>query len=337
MRVAVLGLGFMGCTHARAIRAISGAELAAVACHNERRLAGDLSDLQGNLGGSQTTLDLEGVARYRRAEDAIADPAVEAVDICLPTDLHESMAIAALEAGKHVLVEKPMALDGAAADRMITAAIRQGRLLMVAHVLRFMPAYRMTAETVRSGRIGAVRAALFRRRCGTPAWSQWLADPARSGGGVFDLLIHDLDFCVYLFGTPAAVSARGYEDLAHGVDWIMAQLYYPGIGTVGVCGGWHQPAEYPFSMDFTLVGDGGTLEYSSAGTPLTLHSATGQQALELAETDAYRAEIEYFLGCAARGEEPAICPPGESAVTVKLARRMLESRAHDGERIACKF
>ena len=61
------------------------------------------------------------------------------------------------------------------------------------------------------------------------------------------------------------MTASGYEDLAHGVDWILAQFWYPAIGAVAISGGWHHPAAYPFSMEFTIVADGGTLEFNSAG------------------------------------------------------------------------
>jgi predicted dehydrogenase len=260
------------------------------------------------------------------------------VDICLPTHLHERVAVMALAAGKHVLVEKPMALDGAGADRMIDAAERHGRVLMTAQVVRFIPPYRAAADILRSGRLGPVRAAIFRRRCAAPAWSAWLADPTQSGGGVFDLLIHDIDFCLQVFGKPEAVTASGYEDLAHGVDWILAQFWYPSIGAVALSGGWHHPAAYPFSMEFTVVADGGTLEFNSAGAPLAEYGADGcQHAVEVSATDGFRAELEYFLECARRGQKPLACPPEESAAAVKLARLMLQSRNKNGEKMACNF
>ncbi|HUE04605.1 MAG TPA: Gfo/Idh/MocA family oxidoreductase [Bryobacteraceae bacterium] len=338
MRIAVLGLGFMGSTHVHAWRQIPGAELAAIFSRNPRRLAGDLTDAGGNLGSPGAKLDFSAVAKYTSAEDAVRDPAVEAIDICLPTHLHEPIALLALAAGKHVLVEKPMALDGAAADRMVAAAERAGRILMVAQVVRLIPSYRVAADILRSGRMGTVRAAIFRRRCAAPAWSAWLTDPAQSGGGVFDLLIHDIDFCLHVFGKPAAVTASGYEDLPHGVDWIVAQLWYPSIGAVALSGGWHHPAAYPFSMEFTIVADGGTLEFNSAHTPLSEYGADGREhALEVPATDGYRAELQYFLGCAERGEKPLACPPEESVAAVKLAQLMLESRRRNGEKIACNI
>ena len=196
----------------------------------------------------------------------------------------------------------------------------------------------MTAGLVKSGKLGPVRSALFRRRCAAPAWSRWLANSAQSGGGVFDLLIHDVDFVVHLLGRPVAVSATGYEDLPRGIDSILAKFHYPGIGSVGVTGGWHHPKAYPFSMEFTITAEGGTLEYNSSGIPLTLYRADGEtETPALADVDIFQAELEYFLECAKTGRSPERCPPEESANAVKLMRLMLESRSRKGETIACNF
>jgi predicted dehydrogenase len=194
MKIALLGLGFMGATHLKALKNIRQVELVAVASDDDRMA------------------DCSAPRKYRDWRDAVADPQAEAFDICLPTNLHASAAVAALNAGKHVLVEKPMALDAAEADAMIEAARRSGRILMVAQVLRFFPAYRVMADVVKSGRLGAVRAAMFRRRSATPAWGAWLTDKRASGGGIFDLMVHDVDMCLHLFGPPEAVSATGYSE-----------------------------------------------------------------------------------------------------------------------------
>ena len=141
MRIAVLGLGFMGSTHLKALRNVPGATLAAVVSADDTKLAGDLSGIQGNLGGPGEKMDFSAIARYHTVAEALRDPNVDAVDICLPTDRHAPVALEALRAGKHVLVEKPMALDGETADRMIAEAARNKRVLMTAQVLRFFPAY----------------------------------------------------------------------------------------------------------------------------------------------------------------------------------------------------
>jgi len=328
----------MGSTHLKAMAKIAGVDVAAVMDLDEKRLSGDLSGIQGNIGGPGEKLDFTGVKKYRTIGEIAGDADLEAVDICLPTHLHAPAALAALRAGKHVLVEKPMALDAEAAGEMIAEAEKQKRLLMVAQVVRFIPSYQALAELVKRGKLGAVHSAIFRRRCAAPTWGPWEFDSSKSGGGIFDLLIHDVDQCLDLFGVPEAISAAGYEDMPHGIDTILAEFHYPGIGFVAVTGGWHHIGEYPFSMEYTVVADGGTVEYSSAGRPATLYRADGKtEALPPNDGDWYQAEIEYFVECCRTGGKPASCPPEESALAVKLTRMMLESRKRQREKIACRL
>src|ERR1019366_4585351 len=87
VRIAILGLGFMGSTHGKALREIPGAELTAVFDQDEKRLVGDLTSVRGNLGGPGERMDFSGVARHRELRSVFADPKIDAVDICLPTDM----------------------------------------------------------------------------------------------------------------------------------------------------------------------------------------------------------------------------------------------------------
>jgi len=338
MKIGVIGLGFMGRTHLQALRNIPQAQVVMVASDDPVALSGDLTGATGNLGTSGERFDFSGMRKYSDWQDAVRDPDVEAVDLCLPTYLHAPAAIAALEAGKHVLVEKPMALNGEEADRMLEAAARAGRILMTAHVLRFFPEYMPLVDLQRSGRMGPARAALFRRRCAAPTWGTWLKDPAKSGGGVFDLLIHDVDMAIHLFGLPEAVSATGYTNAELGLDLVTGTFYYNNGFTVVITGGWHHTGSYPFSMEYTVSFEEGTLEYSSQGRPPTLYTRSGEeQHLPVPDKDGYQAEIEYFLECASQGKRPERCPPEESAAAVKLTRLMAEARAQQGERLPCPF
>ena len=330
--MAVLGLGFMGSTHLKALKGIPGAALAAVYSNDPKQLSGDLTAVQGNIGGPGEMMDFSQIGRYSDLDALLADPNVDAVDICLPTDFHEAVALAALRAGKHVMVEKPMALDGAAADRILAEAERSGRLLMTAHVLRFFPEYVALREAIRGGKHGVPRFAEFRRRCAAPTWGGWLNQPNKSGGGAFDLLIHDVDMCIHLFGVPEAVSATGYADPAAGLDWLQAWLHYTDGPAVQVSGGWMGKG-VPFSMEFSVALDCGTVDYSSAGRPLTFAA----EPLAAPGGDGYCAEIAYFVECCAAGKAPEICPPAESAATVKLMRLLLEARDRKGEKIECRI
>ena len=137
---------------------------------------------------------------------------------------------------------------------MIGEAERAGKILMSAQVLRFFPEYVALGGALPG--LGKVRGAFFRRRCAAPAWGGWLQDPARSGGGAFDLLIHDVDVCVHLFGRPEAASAVGYRNLAAGLDFIHGQLHYPFGRRSGER--WLQnPGAFPFGMEYNATADGG--------------------------------------------------------------------------------
>jgi len=144
--------------------------------------------------------------------------------------------------------------------------------------------------------------------------------------------------CLNLFGVPQAVSANGHEDLPRGIDCIVANLEYPGIGSVSVTGGWHHLSDYPFSMEFTVTGDLATVEFSSTGRPCTVY-ALGADALVLEsdEKDPYQAQLEYFIECASNNRRPEKCPPEQSAQAVKLTRLILESRERKGERVRCEL
>jgi predicted dehydrogenase len=157
-----------------------------------------------------------------------------------------------------------------------------------------------------------------------------------SGGGVFDLLIHDVDICLHLFGKPLTLLATGIEERSSGIDCLHGQLSYP-WGGVLITGGWH-PGDYPFSMEYTVVLDGGTLEYNSAGSGAMMYGRhVAAQPLALASIDGYASEIGYFVECCRTGREPAICPPAQSADAVKLMRLLLEARERNGERMECNF
>jgi predicted dehydrogenase len=334
LNIGIIGLGFMGRVHLDAWSRLPDARVAAVADPKPHRRAGDFSAVQGNLGADTGHRDLSGVRGYETAEELLGDSTLQAVDICLPTDRHLPVALAALRAGKHVLVEKPMALSGTECDCLIDAARGAGRVLMAAQAIRFWPDYAVARELYYLGRIGRLHSAVFRRRCAAPAWGAWLQDPVRSGGGVFDLLIHDVDYCQQVFGLPAAVTAVGVEAVERGLDWVEARLDYPLGALVVISGGWHHPGAYPFSMDFTLLGDDGTLEFHSTHRRLTLYPVRGPaEQPDLPAEDAYEAEIRYFCECARAGRWPERCPPEDSAAAVHTLRAIQESRRRGGEKI----
>ncbi len=133
------------------------------------------------------------------------------MDICTPTPLHPTQAIAALKAGKHVLCEKPLARTSAEAREILQAAETAPGFLMPAMCMRFWPGWSWLKQMVTQESYGKVLAARFRRESEMPAWSRQGTysggnDP---GGALFDLHIHDTDFVNHLFGRPASVFSSG--------------------------------------------------------------------------------------------------------------------------------
>ena len=186
------------------------------------------------------------------------------MDLCVPNDAHGRMAIEALRAGKHVLVEKPIALSTAEADAMVAAARAAGKLLMVAHVLPFFPEFAFALEAVRSGRYGSLQAAHLMRMISKPDWSSGIADPNRSGGPAIDLHIHDTHFIGLICGVPRAVHSSGVVEDGAVVHLTTQYLYdRPDLAVSCVSGALSQ-AGRPFAHGFELYFERATLAFEFA-------------------------------------------------------------------------
>ncbi len=318
----------MGATHLAAFSKVPDVQVTGICTQSERSLAEHLSQASGNLGRTPTQFDFSGVRHWTHWRELVLDPEIDAIDICLPTDLHATVSIAALTAGKHVLCEKPMALTAAECDRMLATAEEQKRVLMIGHVLRFWPEYEMFGEFVSSGHHGAIVSARFVRSCGLPDWSSWLPVEARSGGAVIDLLIHDVDQALKLFGMPQRIAAMPLPD----ADTITATLNYDHGLDVQIEGGWLLPGA-PFAMGFQAKSERALLELTPEG--LFVNDETGRRQMQSSKSDAYDAEIAYFVECCRTGNKPELCPPRQSAEAVKLALLLKESRRNGGEPIKC--
>ncbi|WP_422926675.1 Gfo/Idh/MocA family protein [Singulisphaera sp. PoT] len=272
--IGIVGIGFMGMIHYLAARKLTGGKVVALCSRDERKLAGDWTSIQGNFGPRGTQMDLTSHARYTDVAQLLADPAVDLVDICVPNDEHAKLAIKALEAGKHVLVEKPIALTAADADAMVAAARASGKLLMVAHVLPFFPEFAYAAEAVRSGRYGTLRAAHLTRVISKPDWSSGIASADRSGGPAIDLHIHDTHYVGLVCGVPQAVHSRGVVD-GEAVVYLSTQYLYdtPNLAVSSVSGAITQ-AGRPFAHAFELYLDKATIVFEYANLGGTDHLAT---------------------------------------------------------------
>lgn len=318
--VGIVGIGFMGMIHYLAAGRVAGARVAAICSRDAKKRAGDWSGIRGNFGPPGGPVDLSGVKAYAEVDELLADPGVDLVDLCVPNDEHARLAIRALEAGKHVLVEKPIALGLDEAGAMVSAARKADRRLMVAHVLPFFPEFAFAREAVASGRFGGLKAAQFKRVIAKPDWSSGIADADRSGGPAIDLHIHDTHFVGLVAGPPRAVRSRGVVEGGAVVHLDTQYLYGEGGPAVScVSGALGQPGR-PFVHGFEIYLEGAMLAYESGTTPLSVMLPDGTvEKPALGDGDAIDAFArEIGAAVAAAGGGPAV-----EELDGDLARRAL--------------
>ena len=307
VNVAVVGLGFMGVTHLRAHLDNPAAQIVAVCDANRVPVNGVLPGVAGNIKKSDDIQLGAHVKVFRNLQEMLADPEIEAVDLCTPTPLHPEQVIASLKAGKHVLCEKPLARTAVSAREILRAAESAPGFLMPAMCMRFWPGWACLKQVVEEKTHGQVLAARFRRVSEMPAWSRngTYAAGNDSGGALFDLHIHDADFVNFLFGRPASVFASGAVDGSGSINHVVAQYNFPGGPTVHAEGSWL--LTQGFNMQFTLHCERATLDFDlTRGVDALIVTESGQvpRTVKSADGDGYSAEVRYFVDCVANRRPP---------------------------------
>jgi len=330
LRFGICGLGFMGRQYFAHLRSHPQARVVAVCDRNADRRGGRWTDRIGDLGlGRAGQVDLGGLAVYAEADELIADADVDVVALALPTPLHAELTVRALEAGKHVLCEKPMATTLAECDRMIAAAERSGRTLMIAHCIRFWPQYELIKQLVDAGRVGAVRFVALRRLSSLPRHTDgdWMLDGCQSGGALLDLQLHDVDFAQHLLGLPTEVYARGWREPGGRIDHVVATLGYADGRYVMIEGAWTCAEPWPFEMAITVHGERGTLDWALSRGPEVLLYAGGSEPERLSVPDqtGWARELDYFISCVAAGRPVTRCLPAASRTSIALTLLERES------------
>jgi predicted dehydrogenase len=317
----------MGGVHLSAIERIEGATLTAVSSRTRptaaRSSRGNLPQLESGVLPPETNW-------YYDWRQLLSDPNVDAVDICLPTHLHKQVVLSALERGKHVLCEKPMALTASDCNQILDAANKSGRVFMVGQILRFMFPYRYAASFISSICHGSVKACTLKRKTGYPQWSEWLSNEEYSGGAVLDLLSHDIDQALTLFGQPNTVSAVSQGE----IDTMRATLRYANGLEVRIEGGWYAPG-LPFSAGFQIAGRDATLTFEEG--KLQLNLAGREQDVDIPEHLEHVEQMTYFIECCRNSTVPELCLPAESAQAVRLANLLKLSRDENGKVLSCEI
>jgi predicted dehydrogenase len=317
--VALLGAGFMARTHAAVYAEAGDRAQVRVVC---ARSAEDARPLAESLGAEVVT----------EWDAAVGAAGVDAVDICLPTPLHRPVAERALAAGRHVLLEKPVALTLEDADAIRAVAEASGRVLMVGHVLRFLPEVVELRRVLATGELGGPLAATALRLSTPPDWNEWMLDPDRSGGTLVDLMVHDFDLAAALLGPAQRVHARAAAGGRH-----VTALVEHEDGEAAIEGSHAMPSSFPFTAGLRVLCRRGVLEHKfeahaddeggniggGVTSVLRIHPAGGEVREFVGVGDPWGAQIERFLACVEAGVEPedGTLAQARAALAVALAAR----------------
>jgi predicted dehydrogenase len=330
LRIGIVGIGFMGMIHYLAAQRLKGAAVTAICSRDPKKRSGDWRSIHGNFGPPGQMMDLSQIKKFENLADMLADRDIDMIDICSPTDQHPNAAIQALQAGKHVLVEKAIALQPEQADAMLAAAKNANRLLMVAHVLPFFPEFAFAADYVRSGKGGKMLSAHFERVISKPDWSADIGDAAKTGGPAVDLHIHDTHFIGLLCGVPREVYSRGVVENGTVVHLTTQYLYDKRPTCVTCTSGAICMKGRPFVHGYQLYLEKATLLYSSDGKPLTVMTADGkveQPKLPGGDeaTTAFTIEIQAAVDGIASGKAPDLLSGQLARDALVMCHRECES------------
>jgi predicted dehydrogenase len=303
-RIGIIGLGFMGRMHYETYEKLPQARVVAVADADPKRAAGDLSGGWGNLaGGTIQQLPMDRITGTTDWRELIRNPDVDIVDICLPTPTHVEVVTEALAAGKNVLCEKPLARSVAEARTIAAAAAKAKGFFMPAMCIRFWPEWEWLKRTVAEGHYGKVKSANFRRMGAMPVG--WYRDGKLSGGALFDLHVHDVDFIYYLFGKPQGVYSRGYSKTTGEIDHVQTQYLYDTGTLVSAEGSWCMADGWPFSMRYTVNFERASADFdSSRPDTLIVYGDNKSEIITTNKPDGYAGEMSYFIECVKTGQKP---------------------------------
>lgn len=319
--VAIIGGGFISNIHAQCYKNL-GVKIEAMS---------DISKEARNNFASKYNCKT-----YNSAEEMLKSVSknIDLVDICAPTFTHEELILLALKYNKHVICEKPLSTDLNFVDNIIDKFEKSNRYLMTAQVLRFWPEYIKIKEWIDEGVLGNIKLASATRLAQHPK-SEWFYDPKKSGGGIFELHIHDIDFLCYLFGDVKEAYANGSKDENLSWDFVNSSIKFENGISASVQGVFGMTDNYPFTANIRVIGNKATAEYSLlAGTnldseqsnALTLYRKGKKPFVQnIKNRDAYELELEYFINCVKNNKKPEIVNMKSIRKTIETIKCLIES------------
>jgi myo-inositol 2-dehydrogenase/D-chiro-inositol 1-dehydrogenase len=322
MRIGLIGAGTMSHAHTPGWQLLSeiGAELVGV--------------VSKDTDSTAAFANQYGIKAYDAVDALISD--VDIVDICVPTDLHKEMTLRVAAAGKHVICEKPIALNVADAEEMIRACEAAGVRLFIAHVVRYVAQYRAAKDVIEAGSIGKPGVIRLTRAGYQPRkeTDNWFVEEARSGGMMLDLMVHDYDYVRWLVGDATRVfarSVRGKTPEALG-DYALVTLRFESGTIAHIEGGWAYPPGF-FRTSMDIAGTDGLIEWESdnvqtlythlANPPEVAAAAVAVPSMGAADSP-FTTELRDFYEAIEQGRD-ALVTPQDALAALKIGLAAITS------------
>lgn len=350
LRIGLVGAGNIANAHLKAYKKLDNVEIAAICDINADRM--------------KETADIFGIEkRYVSETEMLAAEQLDAADVCVWNCNHAKCTIEALDAGLHVLCEKPMAMNVQEAEDMLAAAKRNDRLLMIGFVLRFDPESLITKDFIDNGYLGDIyySKATYLRRHGSPGG--WFSNKKLSGGGpVIDLGVHVIDLTRCLMGNPKPLTVtavtsdklkdRKYlktdvgwkpkdakpDDIFNVEDFATAMIRYEGGKTTLLETSYSLNGEEKTEKQF--FGDKGGIKIDGQGMKIFtemngyLADVTPKTENYKFSTDMFEAEMAHFADCIQNGTK-CIAPAEDGVMIMKILDAIYES-AKTGHEVVVK-
>lgn len=315
IRIGILGAGAMGATHAAAYATVTNVEIAGIFGRNPERV--------------RSVAALCGAVPVTDVATLIQDMAVDAIDVCLPSAVHAAFVIPALEQGKHVFCESPLAPRLDEARQMRDAARRADRLLQVGLLMRSVGAYAHLKTATETGEHGRLLSFVAHRlgsylRSGRPDHKAHYGDPST------ELMTFDFDIVLWLMGRPARLSASATRTDGGAPGEISALLSYDDGCHATIAASGLMPSGFPFTVGFRALFERAAFELSTVfedDSPKSTFTMVGESGprrpVPVAVRNPYEAELQRFVDCIRDRADPALLDAERAieALTLSAATR----------------
>ena len=328
IKTVVLGFGFMGKTHTGNLLKNPNVQLVAIVDKNTENIQKNLKEESGNFSTDSFSYEeLSKVNIYADFEECLKTEKPDACIIAVHTNLHYEMAKLGLESGCHVFLEKPFCLHVTEGEELIKLARAKNKILMIGHVVRFMPAYLKLKTWIDSGEFGKLEFLSLSRFSGVPAWGQWKEKQIEfgsSGGALFDLVIHDIDFARWVCGVPDEISASCLPGKLSKHDYVSALWNYRNNNLhVKIEGGNTFHPAYPFQASFSARFENASVLYYPKDPENIIVATDTETTLVPAgdASDGFSAELDYFVLCIKENKQPDMCTPESALESIRICYR----------------